>query len=89
MTVTSAPAATSCPTSCDSLSVIAACLQVILVQLLPDTAGQVRPAREVFRQVGGSAGGSGTAVQHPGELLLLGQLAPHLDLTDGMCCLQN
>ena len=37
-----------------------------------------------------SAGGSGTAGQHPGELLLLGQLAPHLDLnTDGLCCLQN
>ena len=28
--------------------VIAACLQVILVQLLPDITSQVRPARKVF-----------------------------------------
>ena len=32
--------------------VIAACLQVILVQLLTDTTGQVRPARVFVRLVG-------------------------------------
>ena len=66
MTVTSAPAATSCPTSCDSLSVIAACLQVILVQLLPDTAGQVRPAREVFVRLVGLQ----EAVEQLGNILV-------------------